>query len=92
MKIPLISHLHILRSCRQLAFAVLFVLAGLLNTPGQEVTKTPDSHSNDNVELTKTDKETAPQDQSKIGVVFDETQPGVVFIESNGEKYAAISR
>jgi hypothetical protein len=86
MKIPLISHQHFLTSCRQLSFAVLFVLAGLLGTAGQEVTKTPDSHSNEKGEMSKPDKETASQDQSKIGVVFDETQPGVVFIVSNGEK------
>src|SRR5438046_394641 len=86
MKIPLISNQPILTSCRYVSFAVLLVLAGLLSTAGQEVTKTPDSHSNEKGELSKPDKEAASQDQSKIGVVFDETQPGVVFIESNGEK------
>ena len=86
MKGRSIGRMHVLANVRHLSFAVLFVLGGLLSTPGQEGAVTPASKSKDIGEVSKPAQETTAQDQSRIGVVFDETQPGVVFIESNGEK------
>jgi hypothetical protein len=86
MKSSSIGDMHILANFRHLSFAVLIVLGGLLSTPGQESAVVPDSKSKDNGEVSKPATETAPQDKSKIEVVFDVNEPSVVFIESNGEK------
>lgn len=80
MKIPFFGESHRLRNHRSYSLAAVLILAAYVTTPGQEPAATPDTRLKENGE------QTSAQTQSKIKVVFDENVPGVVIIESNGEK------
>lgn len=88
MKSPFLVTLNTFANCRFYSFAMLLALAGWADLTGQIPGATPDAASG-NI------KQTVPavnaggeslKDQSKIKVVFDQNSPGVVIIESNGEK------
>ena len=88
MKFPFLVTLNTFANCRFYSFAMLLALAGWADLTGQIPGATPDAASG-NI------KQTVPavnaggeslKDQSKIKVVFDQNSPGVVIIESNGEK------
>ncbi len=80
------SWLHVLPNCGFVFFAALLILGGWLNTVGQEGTASPAASSKENGKRAVPAEKTSSQDQSKMRVVFDENSPGIVFIESNGEK------
>ena len=82
IKIPFSGESHVLTNFSSVLFAVLFVFGGWSNAWGQEPTATPADSPKETAEGSKA----APQEQSKIKVAFDESSPGVVIIESNGEK------
>lgn len=72
-----------------LCFAALLILTGCVSARGQIPSSTSDTPSKETGKQTKSAGEMSNesfQNQSKIKVVFDENSPGVVIIESNGEK------
>lgn len=75
------------RSCvftnyRYIFLVVVLIAAGWVGIRAQEPPAKPAESPKETVEESKADS----QDQSKIKVVFDENSPGIVIIESNGEK------
>lgn len=85
MKIPFFGRSQFLMCFGSFLGAALAIFGAGLNISGQE----PAVGQKATVEQSKTASETSKEssmDQSKIKVVFDENSPGVVIIESNGEK------
>ena len=88
MKNLFLARLDRLKNYR-LSCIVLLILAASAGTPAQASIATPDAALNENGKQTKPTEEVSngvSQVQSKIRVVFDENSPGVVIVESNGEK------
>lgn len=65
--------------------AVLIIIAGYNNVSSQNPTPSPDSRAKE-TDVDARDSNLPVQSQSRIKVIFDETRPGVLIIESNGEK------
>lgn len=89
MNTPFSSKSGRLRNYRSYSLATVLILTVHVTTPGQEPAATPDTRLKENGEQTKPAGELSSessQTQSKIKVVFDKDSPGVVIIESNGEK------
>ena len=82
MKISIFSGLQVLRHIGSVAFVVLLIFGAGVNAMSQDTGATPVAGSKTDEKVSKD----PTQDQSKIKVVFDEDQPGIVIIESNGEK------
>ncbi len=88
MKIPFLVTFGTLGNCRFYCFATLLMFAGWADLTGQipnATPTTPSKQTNQTVPATDGGGESL-RDQSKIKVVFDPNSPGVVIIESNGEK------
>lgn len=88
MKIPFFDKLGNLTKHSPVLFAAVLILAGCVFTRGQEPPPKPTSLVKDIGTQTPSvaDVPDGSATQSKIKVVFDENSPGVVIIESNGEK------
>ena len=86
MKIPFFGVARVMPGYGFVFFAALLIIGGWHNAQGQESSATPDASSKENSERSAPAGKMTPQDQSRIKVVFDENLPGVIFIESNGEK------
>lgn len=86
MKLRVFSRLYILANC-VLLLSFLLVFGTCVSASGQEMTAAaaPSKEAARPAPATEPSK-AAQQDQEKIKVVFDENSPGVVYIESNGEK------
>jgi hypothetical protein len=89
MKIADICRLGILRKHRILPLVLFALLSMCGHALCQESNTSSPASSNDTGKQTKPAGEMisgSSQSQGKIKVVFDDNSPGVVFIESNGEK------
>jgi hypothetical protein len=77
-----------LKSCGSVFLALLLSVAGcIISIRAQESSAKLDARAEGGpVAEQKAAKSSSAQDQSKIKVVFDENSPGVVYVESNGEK------
>lgn len=89
MRVPIFGGLGKMKYRLVHCIAVFFIFTCWVNTPGQETRATPGELTQSTTRDTPVPAETAkpePSDPSKIKVVFDEKTPGVVYVESNGQR------
>jgi hypothetical protein len=71
----------------QAGLAVVLIFVCFINARGQNQAAVTDSSSKEPAVKTEPEKTIPPAvSKSRLKVTFDETAPGVVYIESNGEK------
>ena len=85
MKIPFFGRSQDLSDFGSFLVAALAIFGAALNISGQETTVGQQVSVKQAQTESKIDKKSSI-DQGKIKVVFDENSPGIVIIESNGEK------
>jgi hypothetical protein len=89
MNIRFLGESRFLINLRAFSFTAIILLASGLYGFGQEMTTTGTPRANAAAKTAVPAAKAAvasPSEQSRIKVVFDEKMPGVVFIESNGER------